>query len=68
MAFRPIFDEISNCDPRVILDNLPEDHSFIILNQFKSKIYDNTIIPLEQNSKTKEIFKLLDITIPSSIN
>ena len=40
------------------------DHALIILNSLKAKVYENKIVPSEQNEKIKNLFKLLDIEVP----
>jgi hypothetical protein len=42
------------------------EQALIILRNLKAKVYENTIIPLEATKKAKDIFKLLEVTVPTS--
>ena len=43
------------------------DQALTILKNLKAKVYNSKIIPLEQNEKIKNLFKLLDIELPEFI-
>jgi len=42
------------------------EQALIILRNLKAKVYENNIIPLEATKKAKDIFKLLDLTVPTT--
>jgi transposase len=46
---------------------MPMDKALLILRQLKAKVFDNEIIIQEANKKTKEIFKALNVIMPTKM-
>ena len=43
------------------------DQALLILRNLKAKVYDTEAIVLEPNKKAKDISKLLEIVVPTSV-